>query len=276
MNINWKLKSFIFSVIDFFHIEWLLYFAQQNITKRSKISIDKVNDFWLTHKENLKSLKQPKIIEFGAGKILQQNLYLSHFVSSQYVVDLFPQIDIKLVNNAAMQISEFAPKLSDPSVANLEELYNKYNIKYIAPLDMRNTKFEDNEFDGCVSTNTLEHIPKEDIIEIFKELKRIIRSGGIISALIDYSDHYAHTDSNIDLLNYLKFSSAEFKKYNHRNHYQNRLRHYHYADIFKNLGYEIVEQECTNFGEPPNKISSEFNQNDPTVFATRGVFVLKN
>ena len=59
-----------------------------------------------------------------------------------------------------------------------------------------------------------------------------LKKNGMISAIIDYSDHYAHTDPAIGLLNFLNYSSDDWKKYNHESHYQNRLRHYEYIDIF--------------------------------------------
>ena len=47
---------------------------------------------------------------------------------------------------------------------------------------------------------------------------------------------------NISLLNYLRFTNHQWKKYNHKFHYQNRLRHYEYINIFKNTGFTVVEE----------------------------------
>ena len=35
--------------------------------------------------------------------------------------------------------------------------------------------------------------------------QKIVKKNGIISAAIDYSDHYSHTDNNIENLNFLQF-----------------------------------------------------------------------
>ena len=94
---------------------------------------------------------------------------------------------------------------------NFFDLEQNYNIKYLSPIDMRKTSFKDKQFHCCVSTNTLEHIPRDDIILIFQELKRICKNGGSILAYIDYSDHYSHTDSKIHNLNFLKFSEKNWK-----------------------------------------------------------------
>jgi SAM-dependent methyltransferase len=146
----------------------------------------------------------------------------------------------------------------------------------MAPLDLRASSFTDGAFDACISTNTLEHIPGSDIVKIFTELRRVVRHDGLLSAVIDYSDHYAHTDARIGPLNYLQYSSAEFAKYNHSVHYQNRLRHYDYLRIFKELGYAIVEDQALDCATPPRRIAAEFDSSHPTLCATRGIFLLRN
>ena len=60
-------------------------------------------------------------------------------------------------------------------------------------------------FDSCISSTTLEHLSLKQLSDTFLRLKKIIKKDGIISSLIDYSDHYSHTDRNIGALNFLKF-----------------------------------------------------------------------
>ena len=101
MRINWKLKSFAFKIINFCKLYGLLYFLQKYITKRSNINIKKINDDWLFHEQNFKGFTNQNIIEIGAGKSLQQNIFLSHALESQTVVDLYPMIDFTLFNKAS-------------------------------------------------------------------------------------------------------------------------------------------------------------------------------
>ena len=89
---------------------------------------------------------------------------------------------------------------------------------------------------------TLEHIRKIDLYDL-KELYRIIKAGGLVSAVIDYSDHYSHSDSSISQLNFLRFSESEWKTYNHRYHYQNRLRHERYIELFQHYGFKLIKAE---------------------------------
>ena len=274
MNLNWRFKSFLFGVIDSMSLYGLLYFLQKHITRRSKVSIKDINKNWLTHKEHLSTIGTPRVIEFGAGKSLAQNIYLSQYVKHQTLVDLFPMLDISQFNDAAKQIAQITDQPS-VNVSSTDDIKHCYQIDYLAPVDLTKSDFDDNSFDACISTNTLEHIPRKSIIGIFEELKRIIRNDGIISAVIDYSDHYSHTDKSISKLNFLSYTSDKFKKHNHRTHYQNRLRHYDYVEIFESLGLEILKKEALNKVPPPSKISKEFDTRKDNVFATQGIFLLR-
>ena len=162
-------------------------------------------------------------------------------------------IDFELVNNVRHLISKSVTLKSKTKISSLDELA-LYGIEYRAPHDAAKTDFNDKTLDACISTNTLEHIPKESINSIFSELYRTLKDDGIVSAKIDYSDHYAHTDRTISELNYLKFDENSWKRYNHKCHYQNRLRHYDYVEIFNRCGFVVIEEQLV-FSE--NKIPNE-------------------
>ena len=273
MNINWQLKSSVFRVIDAFSLYKILYLLQKYVTGRSAVTITAVNPNWVTHAANLASIDRPSVLEFGAGKSLAQNIYLSHIASHQTVVDLFDMIDISQFDDAARQISAISDLPYRP-VETLTDIEANYAIQYRAPYDVNRTDFADDAFDACISTNTLEHIPEDSIITILQELKRVIRPGGLISAVIDYSDHYAHTDRNISYLNFLTFSASEFARHNHRVHFQNRLRHADFERIFNDLGFEIRRNEALSPVDLPAFISIQFDATNPTITATKGIFLL--
>ena len=98
---------------------------------------------------------------------------------------------------------------------------------------------------------------------------------GILSLLIDYSDHYSHTDQHITSGNFLRYSDKEFKKYNNSLLFQNRLRHYHYIDIFKNLKFKILKIIKGPNLSKPDKISSEFKKKNRDTYVSWGYFLLK-
>jgi len=276
MNIPWKLKSFFFSTIDFFDAPRALYFLQKQITRRSRVGTTSISLVWLTHKKYLLKYSSTKIIfEFGAGKTLAQNLYLSDLVDKQIVVDLNPMIDLALVENVRHQISKLVDLKSDVKIVTLQNLL-AYGIEYKAPYNAAETDFNEKSIDACVCTDTLEHIPEESILSIFFELYRILKDDGIVSVRIDYSDHYAHTDKTISLLNYLKFDHNRWRKYNHNCHFQNRLRHYDYVKIFKRCGFAVIEEDLVFLeSEIPTEIIQAFKNKDETWKATSAHLVLK-
>lgn len=274
MNINWKLKSSAFRIIDMYSLHSVLFMLQKYVTRRSRVDIPGISQTWLLHRDNLASLPRPLLIEFGAGKNLAQNIYLADYTRGQFVVDIVNMLDIDQFNEAARKIAHLKRGWFKP-VHTLADIRERYNISYSAPFDLSRTDFDDDTFDACAATHTLEHIPRESLVQIFTELKRIIRPGGLISAVIDYSDHYAHTDKNISRLNFLRFSDKEFSKYNHKVHYQNRLRHYDYEEMFAELGFEQLRHEALNKVPLPVAIANVFRTGDPSLPYATGCFLLR-
>ena len=275
MNISWKIKSHIFSLIEILGIDTVLYFIQKNITRSSHLDIKKIDDNWLIHQENFSAFKPEILLEFGAGKSLAQNIYFSKFIRKQFVVDITDMLDVNLFNQAVDQISKLDNIIKKDICLNNFDIEEKYRIKYVAPFNFGADSFEPNSVDCCVSTNTLEHIPLNEINVIFKKLFSIVRNGGVISMVIDYIDHYSYFDKSIHKFNFLKYSKSEFQQFNHRNHYQNQLRHYDFINIFKSLGYEILISEFEDICEIPKNVSEDFNVTEPSLGASKGIFLLK-
>jgi len=258
----------------------ILFFIQNRVTKRSRIKNVNMRCTWDMHlniikKHSSKSLKESVLFEFGAGKSLIQNLYLSQYFRSQILVDLYPMINLPLVNNA-VQILNANGLLSHTQNINSVADLNSFRISYKAPYDAENTDFDESFFDICISTNTLEHIPKASIINIFTELKRILNKNALLSLKIDYSDHYSHTDTKITPLNFLQYSEKEWDKYNHSAHFQNRLRHSDFRDLFLSLNFLIIEDhQLTKFDDINVKLHTDFlGRMDANV--TSGYFLLRN
>ena len=276
-QINWKLKSLLYKILSLFNLQRTLFFIQKNITKRSKIEFDEKIFYWDYHYKFLKENNSKKIIEIGAGKSLAQNIYLSYMFEKkieQTLIDVSMMLDFDLFNKANDQISKILKIKKISSVYSIEELKKKFNLIYIAPTNLKKIKENNLKFDACISSTTLEHIAKNELEEIFHLLKDIIKKDGIISALIDYSDHYSHTDKNIGNLNFLKFNSKKWKNYNTPMLFQNRLRHQDYRKLFKSIGFKIFEMKGPA-GKSPRFISEEFDKNNDETFILWGHYLLK-
>src|SRR6185312_5564996 len=71
---------------------------------------------------------------------------------------------------------------------------------------------------------------------------RILKPGGQLSFVIDYHDHYAQADPRITQVNFYRFSDWQWKFFSPRWHFQNRLRHGEYVQLFEAAGFHVEGQ----------------------------------
>ena len=194
--------------------------------------------------------------EFGAGWDLMIPLaYYGLGVGRQILVDLRPLLRPELVNATIAQFARLAPELGLSRVpahpvpedvsAALALLRECYGIEYRAPADARDTGIAAAAVDCITSTNTLEHVPHDDVARILAECRRILADDGVMSFRIDYQDHFSYFDSGISVYNFLRYSERAWSWYNPTLHYQNRLRHSDYVQFMAAAGFEIVEEHRT-------------------------------
>ena len=277
IQINWKIKSLLYRLLNFFKLYKALFFIQKKITKRSNIDLKEIAFYWQYHLKYLKENNSKTILEIGAGKSLAQNIFLSYSFKQkieQTLIDVSRMIDLDLFNKANDQISKLLGVNKLPFAKSIDDLKKNYNLNYLAPMSLSQIIKNKLQFDACISSTTLEHLSEEDLKKTFLLLKKIIKKEGIISAAIDYSDHYSHTDKNIDNLNFLRFTNDERNKHNTPMLFQNRLRHQDYRKFFKLNKYKIYEIKG-EVGKCPQNISKEFDISNKETFILWGHFLLK-
>ena len=126
----------------------------------------------------------------------------------------------------------------------LDGLLEMMGVRYIAPCDARALPVPDNSYDFHVSNTVLEHIPKQALLEILAEAKRVMKPEGLMVHHIDPSDHFSHDDDSIAAVNFLRFSDEEWHRWaGNRFMYQNRLRFSEYIALFEQAGLEMMRVE---------------------------------
>ena len=196
-----------------------------------------------------RSVEELSIFEFGAGADLIGPLTMrGRGVTRQVIVDLDPLVQPRLVADALARLEKHCaelqvapPRLDVWSRRGLiVDLRESLGIDYRAPLDARASGLPAESFDLICSNSTMEHIPESDLDPLMAECRRLLKRDGVMCFRIDYEDHYAIGDRALSPYNFLRFDDEEWRPYNNRLHFQNRLRHSDYVALFTRMGLQIV------------------------------------
>lgn len=124
----------------------------------------------------------------------------------------------------------------------LETVAAKFGFTYLAPCDARQLPLATGEVDVVVSRAVLEHIPREVLQAIFDEFRRVLAPGtGFMCHIIDNSDHWAHHDRRLSMVNFLRYSNRAWKWFaKNPLDFMNRMRHFEYLALVNRSGFEIV------------------------------------
>ncbi len=112
-------------------------------------------------------------------------------------------------------------------------------IRYRAPGDASRTALPEHTLDVVFSNSVLEHVPGPVIAACFTEARRILRPGAVMFQSVNCGDHYAYTDKSIDQLNYLRFSDDEWRQWDNKFLYQNRLRAIDFTTMARAAGFTV-------------------------------------
>jgi SAM-dependent methyltransferase len=189
--------------------------------------------------------------EFGAGWDLAIPLaYAMLGVGRQIVIDIRPSARAELVSDTIAAFERLRPELEEIAqrplselggpIASVAELEPRFGICYLAPCDARATGLPAGSVDFASSTDTCEHIPRDDLAAIFVEMRRLLRRGGAFSCRIDLQDHYAYFDHSLSRYNFLRFSDRTWALVNSPIHFQNRLRAPEYLGLVRDAGFELL------------------------------------
>lgn len=192
--------------------------------------------------------------EFGAGWDLAIPLaYGLLGIGRQVIVDIRPCARVELVNDSLASFERLRPELEEIAgrelqagggpIERLEELEERFGIRYLAPCDARDTGLPAGSIEFVSSTDTCEHIPGADLAGIFRECHRLLRTGGAFSCRIDLQDHYAYFDRSLSKYNFLRYSDRAWRLVNSPLHHQNRLRSPEYLQLVLRAGLELVAEK---------------------------------
>lgn len=156
----------------------------------------------------------------------------------------------------------------------LERIAAQLGLRYLAPTDASRLPFEPGEVDMICSRAVLEHIPRQVLRAIFREFARLLRPEvGRMCHIIDNSDHWAHGDRRLSMLNFLRYPENTWKWFAMNPlDFMNRMRHSEYVALLRDSGFDIALDASSpdakalhELGKLP--VSDEFRHFTPTDLA---------
>jgi SAM-dependent methyltransferase len=250
--VNWQLKSVAFRLLSRMPLGHEVHFlAQRHVARsfprpRARLDAlwDKARSFvdtFVRHRGDM-PLADATFIEIGAGRDLSVPIALRLAgVGRVWSIDVARLAKLDLIRHAARHMTGKAhvPMIPIESWADLEA----FGVFYRAPESLESVDVGPGSIDCVCSNEVLEHLDPAGLNRLASETRRLLKPRGIAVHTIDYSDHYARSDSSIDRFNFLTFDDVAWRRHNSPLQYVNRLRHSDYVGIFKAAGLQILEEQ---------------------------------
>ena len=282
---HWKIKANIQNFISILpsNISYNTYYwIQRNFGGLRKVDPTKrllagVNTWKIIQEQGI-SPSGKIFFEVGTGRVpLTPLAYWLMGAEKTITIDLNPYLKEELIRDSLKYILHNQNEISELfGLLINEERFNAIvalaekpdfsvtsflemcNINYIAPGDAASTDIPDNYIDFHTSYTVFEHIPSKIILDILKEGNRIIKTDGLFVHKIDYSDHFSHSDREINSINFLKYDDETWNKYaGNRYMYMNRLRHDDFLSLFSKADQDIISSKTTIDEVVKKKLSNE-------------------
>jgi SAM-dependent methyltransferase len=203
------------------------------------------------------------VLEIGPGDSICSAMVAYAFgATASYLVDAgrFAREDGKTYKRMAAYLSGqgcTVPRLAEP--ITVEGVLASCNAKYLTGGLTSLRTLPKESVDVVWSHHVLEHIRRGEFTDVMREVRRILRPGGVCSHTVDLKDNLG------DALNNLRFSARVWESpfMARSGFYTNRLRYSEMMDIFNRTGFVAESVEVRRWDElptPREKLSQEFRR----------------
>ncbi|MFF5077990.1 class I SAM-dependent methyltransferase [Actinoplanes sp. NPDC000266] len=155
------------------------------------------------------------------------------------------------------------------------ELFRRIGIRYLAPGDASRMPDPGGSFDLSFSMTVFEHVTPRALRAILSESRRLLGPSGFAAHLIDPSDHFAHQDSAITRINFLRYSAKQWIRLAGNEYaYCNRLRAPQLIRMFADAGFglercdRVVDEESRTALSGAFPVHKDFQEFDPVDLCT--------
>jgi len=128
-------------------------------------------------------------------------------------------------------------------VSSFDELYRLLGFKYVLDPEGMLRGLTSSSYDLLVSAGVYEHLPRAGVPQYIRENARVLKPGGYAIYSINTTDHLHLYDRSASPKNYLRYSSRRWKMlFENEVQYINRLQRCEWMDIYRNAGFECIEE----------------------------------
>lgn len=267
---RWYLKGLAFKAISLLPGGVKLYnYAQHNISRSTKATRPRAEQklqigllYWNWLKQNKRTavITDGSVLDYGSGwhptipiffyslgAKKQLLLDVNHLLTPQLVADTVEVARVVMEDPAWPGGKELVrqPMLPAVSEDSLTEILGRYGIEYHAPFQTVYAG-ERNSIDAVFSTQVLQHIPDEIMVDVFRQIYSWLKPGGIFLATIHMTFQFAAPDTNPREYQHLTFSPRAWKAlFSSRLMHFNRFKGPDYRAALEKAGFRIIEMDVT-------------------------------
>lgn len=187
------------------------------------------------------------VLEIGTGWVPTiPYVFQSLGAKKLILTDIEPLMDEATQAQAKKFVASRLQEIADQTGVSLDVLQANINrpldFDYHCPFDFQN--IPQGSVDLIYSRTVLEHISPTDLKVMLDQVYRALSEGGFTCHIIDNSDHYEHSDKQLQRINFLRYSSWVWRlTYLNPQAYQNRLRHSDYVSMFSASRLNMISME---------------------------------
>jgi SAM-dependent methyltransferase len=179
----------------------------------------------------------------GAGRVLTLDLnrWMSHATAIATTRALHERADrsaVALDLDPSELRAQLAPLLAAPT---LDSWLEAGRLEYRSPADARTVALPSASISVVFSSNVLEHVSAADLPPLHREMRRLLRPGGLAVHRFNPQDHFAGGDPSITGANFLQFSPREWQALGGTGLApHNRLRCVQHARLVREAGFDMI------------------------------------
>jgi SAM-dependent methyltransferase len=267
---NWRVKGLVQKALSTApggtHVNDMLQRTMGDLRNIDAAIDSKVVDDWIVLARALRGLNvqihDAVLVEVGTGWFPVLPLCFA-FAGARtcHTFDVARHLNTRLTSRAIARLNVHLPRVADAAGVSIEQVRERYTrvaqapdipaaldragVRYYAPADAAQTALGNRSVDVVFSNSVLEHVPGRAIAAILRETARIVKPDGVSLHSVNCGDHYAYFDRSITPINYLKYSDRQWKLWNNRLLYQNRLRPVDFLQLAEAAGLQVVLSRFT-------------------------------